>query len=79
MTDEQARWLRENPTYSVIGAGGASPGGLDPDLRHHKTFGILTVGGLFWSRVTKVAKAPGSILVGVKKTGDEIRAEAPKL
>jgi hypothetical protein len=64
MTNEQAAWLRTNPDYEIVGAGGMGHGGeMLPDVRHHSHLGALGPDGIL--RKEK-AVAP-ALLVGKRK------------
>lgn len=64
MTNGQAKWLRENPAYEIIGSGGASKNGQTiPDVRGHLLVGALSPEGVF-AKIKAVAPA---ILVGIRK------------
>lgn len=71
LTSEQAKWLRAHPEYQVIGAGGAGQdGSMLSDARHFKKMLALHPDG----RAAREKAKPPAILVGVRLTGDEIRA-----
>lgn len=65
MTEQQAAWLREHPTYEVVPAGGVGPSGIpQPAADRYSWLQALAPDGT----VSKVKAVAPSILVGIRKT-----------
>lgn len=69
MTDAQAKWLRDNPEYQIVGAGGASPSRMTIDP-HYRNRRVLMGNGV---TVTGRPADPdrGDLLVGIRKPPPE--------
>jgi hypothetical protein len=65
MTKAQADWLRQNPDYQIVNAGGiSSSGAMTIDTERYKGMGALDPDGTFRPRTKAIDPA---LLVGKRK------------